>query len=85
MYLFFLVFIRNLKSFIKKRSVRFGYDYRRSLLVAKEGELRRFHPNITRGMWNYQNGIKIRGSHIFKSYMLHNISFSTILFYNKTK
>ena len=71
----FVCFIENFCSSILGKKVRFEYEKKSNMFIAKEKEKRRYFSNAERGFWLYRNGIEIRSNFIFESYCLQNLTF----------
>lgn len=68
--------ITNLKSAIRNRPVRFGYDELIGLFFATDGHDRHSFGDFGRGKSLYKRGLTHRAEVLWKSYTLQNISFS---------
>lgn len=70
------IFIENIYALVRGKKVRFAYDQKLKLFLAKEKGLVKYNSEKFRCFWLYRDGIKTRGKFIFNSYRLHNINFN---------
>ncbi|EEE40656.1 SAM-dependent methyltransferase [Prochlorococcus marinus str. MIT 9202] len=65
----------NIIFFLKKKPLRFGYNNQNKLFFLKDGYIKHYFSNKTRGINLYSSGLSFRANQIADSYKLKNINF----------